>query len=103
MTSLRYLTADVALTLDDDAVLEAAASTRQAEHADVLAEVEQLLAWCRARHPHGHAPREEGGDWHHELQVVIEPGGWHRVHLTLTGNAAFIDALVQAFFALQGD
>lgn len=103
MPVLRYLTADVALTLDGDTVLEAAASTRAAEHAAVLAEVAVLLAWCHAQQAQGHGPRDEGGLWHHDLQAVAEPGGWHSVALTVIGDAAFIEALLQAHFAAAPD
>jgi hypothetical protein len=103
MPPLRYLTADLALTDDGDAVLEAAASTRADNHATVMAEVAALLAWCEARHPGAQGPREEGGLWHHALQMLHEPGGWHSVHLTIAGEAGFIEALLQAHFPTSPD
>ncbi|KPF48444.1 hypothetical protein IP87_13935 [beta proteobacterium AAP121] len=103
MPTLRYLTADTALTLDGDTVLEAAASTREAEHAAVRAEVARVLAWCHAQQPQGHGPRDEGGRWHHDLHTGTEPGGWHSVHLTITGDPGFIEALLQAFFPTDTD
>lgn len=101
MPALQLLTADLALTADGDAVLEAAASTR-AEAPETaraaMAEVATLLAWCHAQHPGGHGPREEGGLWHHALHTTQDADGWHSLHLTIVGDAAFMAALVQAHF-----
>jgi hypothetical protein len=36
-------------------------------------------------------------DWDHDLQVIVEEGGWHAVTLTLTGTARFAEAFVAAF------
>jgi hypothetical protein len=43
MPPLRYLSVQLALTADGDAVLQAAASTRASEHAAVMGEVAALL------------------------------------------------------------
>ncbi len=98
MPRLRYLTADLALAADDQAVLEAVASTSAAQHPAVLAEVDQLLAWCHQRHPDTQGPLDEGGDWQHDLQVTHEADGWHSVSLTLTARSALVDDLMQTFF-----
>lgn len=98
MPALQFLTADLDLTGDGDAVLEAAASTRAEMHPAVMAEVATLLAWCHAQQPGAHGPREEGGLWHHALHTAEENGGWHSVHLTVVGEAGFIEALVQTHF-----
>jgi hypothetical protein len=103
MPPLRYLTAELALTGDGDAVLEAAASTRASEHAAVMGEVAALLAWCEARHPAAQGPREEGGLWHHALHTLQEPGGWHSVNLTIAGDAGFIEALMRTHFPPEAD
>ena len=81
------------------ATLEAMASTRAAQHAAVMAEVQQVLDWAWQHFPHSHGPADAGMDWDDDLQVSIEPGGWHAVTLTLTGSKTF----VEAFTAMFGD
>jgi hypothetical protein len=72
--------------------LDAMASTAAAQHTAVLAEAEVVLAWCRSEFPHTHGAVEDGMDWDHDLQVVVEAGGWHTVTLTLTGSERFVAA-----------
>ena len=98
MTPCRFLTAEVADSGDGGAVLEAAASTRAAQHADVMAEVCALLSWCERRHPHDEGPRDDGHAWHHDLQVTVEEGGWHGVTLAIAGSTTFVEELVAVFF-----
>jgi len=102
MPACRFLTADLADTTDGDAVLELSASTRAAHHAEVMAEVQQVLAWCEARRPGDHGPRDEGHAWHHDLQTVVEDGGWHTVALTIIADPAWVQALAEAFFPDSG-
>lgn len=92
-----YLT--FALDEVDDGVstLEAMASTRAAQHAAVMAEVQQVLGWAWRRFPDAHGPIDDGMDWDHDLQVSLEAGGWHRVTLTLTGTAHFVAEFLSAF------
>lgn len=68
------------------------ASTRAAQHAAVMAEVEQVLAWAWREFPDRHGPVEDGMAWDHELVVRNEDGGWCTVTLTLTGDASFVEA-----------
>lgn len=77
--------------------VEALASTRADRHAAVLQEVDTVLAWAWAQFPHTHGPIEDGNDWDHDLQVVLEQGSWHAVSLTLTGTPPFVEALLAAF------
>lgn len=108
-TPCRFLTADLADTADGDAVLELSASIRPAraardeavrlaEVAAVRDEVQRVLAWCEARHPGDHGPREDGHAWYHDLQVADEAGGWHTVSLTIIGDGGLIAALAARFF-----
>lgn len=102
MPALRYLTCDHAETTDGDAVLEISASTRAAQQAAVLAEVQQVLAWCEAQRPGDQGPREEGHAWQHDLLVLPEDGGWHSVALTIRADEALAQALATAFFPDAG-
>ncbi len=91
------LTVDFSETLDGTCTLEALASTRPAQHGQALAEAQCLLDWAWQLFPDSHGPLDEGHDWHHDLQVSQEPDGWQQVALTLTGRAAFMEALRSAF------
>lgn len=88
----------------DDGVstLEAMASTPQALHVEVMAEVDGVLSWAREQFPHGHGPVDEGHDWDHDLQVSVESGHWHVVTLTLSASSRFAEAFHEAFGAADG-
>mmetsp|Transcript_5373 Transcript_5373/g.20437 ORF Transcript_5373/g.20437 Transcript_5373/m.20437 type:complete len:80 (+) Transcript_5373:1-240(+) len=73
------------------------ASTTAAQHAEVLAEADAVLGWCRRAFPHSEGPVEDGFDWDHELQRTTEAGGWCTLTLTLTGSARFVAAFQAAF------
>ena len=98
---VRFAVDYLAFDLSDDAegvtTLDAMASTRAEQHPAVMAEVKQVLDWAWSRFPHGHGPVDDGMDWDHDLQVSIEPGGWHTVSLTLTGSARFVAEFFDAF------
>lgn len=94
---MHYLSFDTSDSTDGVHTLEAIASTRAAQHAAVMAEVQQVLDWAWRHCPHGHGPVEEGHAWDHDLSVVQEPGGWVAVSLTLTGTEDFAQALLAAF------
>jgi hypothetical protein len=103
---VNYLTMDLSDGSDGVSTLEAMASTPAAQHAAVLAEVQQLLDWAWQHFGHRHGPVEDGMDWDHDLQVAVEAGqpgqvgqagDWHAVTLTLTGSPAFVDAFVERF------
>lgn len=77
--------------------LEALASTGAEHHAAVMEEAQAVLAWAWRHFPDTHGPVEEGHDWDHDLQVVVEDGRWHAVSLTFTGTPRFVDELLAAF------
>lgn len=93
-----YLSFDLSEDTEGVTTLEALASTSEEQHGAVMAEVQQVLDWARRSFPHTHGPVDEGMDWDHDLQVNVEPGGWHAVTLTLTGSQRF----VEEFFARFG-
>jgi hypothetical protein len=95
---MRRLTFDLTDSSDDILTLEAMASTREAEHAAVMAEVEQVLAWAQAEFGGRQGPVEDGNAWDHELLVQHEEGGWVTVTLTISASAEFAEAF-QARFA----
>lgn len=94
---MRYLSFDLSDNDDGVTTLEAMASTPAAEHAQALAEAQQVLDWAWQQFPHTHGPADEGMDWDHDLQVHVEGGHWHVVALTLTGSARFVEAFVARF------
>ncbi len=97
-STMRYITFDLTDGSDDILTLEAMASTRQTEHAAVMAEVEQVLAWAHAEFAGRQGPVEDGNAWDHELLVQHEAGGWVTVTLTFSASAEFAEAF-QAKFA----
>lgn len=62
-----------------------------------MVEVQQALDWAWARFPDAHGPVDEGMTWDHDLQVIVDTGGWHTVTLTLTDTAAFVEDFIEAF------
>jgi hypothetical protein len=94
---MRYLTFDLTESSDDILTLEAMASTREAEHAAVMAEVVQVLAWARVEFGGRQGPVEDGNAWDHELLVQHEAGGWITVTLTFSASPEFAEALQAAF------
>lgn len=93
-----YLSFDLSEDTEGVTTLEALASTSKEQHGAVMAEVQQVLDWAWRSFPHTHGPVDEGMDWDHDLQVSVEPGGWHAVTPTLTGSQRF----VEEFFARFG-
>ena len=100
--SLHYLSFERSEGAEGVTTLEAMASTRAAQHAAVLAEVQQVLDWAWQGFAHNHGPADDGGDWDHHLHVHVEDGHWHVVTLTLTASAAFVDAFQAAFGIDEG-
>jgi hypothetical protein len=94
---MNYLAFDHSEGDDGVTTIEALAATSAEQHAAVLAEVQQVLDWAWRQFPHSHGPADAGMDWDDDLQVAIEPGGWHAVTLTLTGSPAFVEAFLAAF------
>jgi hypothetical protein len=94
---VNYLTFELSEGADGVTTLEAMASTSAERHAAVMAEAQQVLDWAWQRFPHTHGPADEGGDWDHDLQAIIEDGAWHTVTLTLTGTQHFVEDFLAVF------
>ncbi len=94
---LRYLHFEASEDADGVLTLEAMAATPAAQHAAVLAEVQQVLHWAWQQFPHSHGPLDDGMDWQHDLQVALEGGHWHAVTLTLAASPRFAEAFWAAF------
>ena len=97
-----YLTFQLDEAGEGVAALEAMASTQAGHHAAVMAEVELVLAWCWQQFAHSHGPVDDGQDWHHELRVVDEAGGWRTVTLSIAASPRFTAAF-EARFGPLGD
>jgi len=94
---MRYLSFELTEGSDDIFTLDAMASTREAEHAAVMAEAEQVLAWVHAEFGGRRGPVEEGNAWDHELLVQHEAGQWITVTLTFSASPEFVDAFLPVF------
>ncbi len=94
---MKYLGFELSEGDEGVATLEAMASTQAEHHSAVLAEAQQVLDWARQRFPHTHGPVEEGNDWHDDLQVQAEQGGWFTVTLTLVASPRFAEAFFETF------
>jgi len=94
---VNYLDFELSEGSDGVATLEAMAATSAEEHAAVMAEVQQVLAWAWTHFPHSHGPADDGMDWDHELQLSVEGGHWHAVTLTLTASPRFVEAFLVVF------
>lgn len=96
---MRHLTFDLTDSSDDILTLEAMVSTREAEHAAVMAEVAQVPAWAQAEFGGRQGPVEDGPSWDHELLVQHEAGGWvtatllsaHRLSLPMRFRQCFVN------------
>jgi hypothetical protein len=96
-TAPHLLTLDISDNDEGIVTIEALASTPAARHAEALAEAQAMLDWAWRAFAHTHGPADDGGEWDHDLQVHVEPGGWHAVTLTLTGTPEFARAFLAAF------
>ena len=94
---MRHLIFDRTESSDDILTLEAMASTREAEHPAVMAEVAELLAWAHAEFGGRQGPVEDGHAWDHELLVQREAGGWVTVTLTFSASAELAEAFQARF------
>jgi len=117
--ALDYLDFEYSEDEDGNGTWDAMASVADSRWSTLLAEVQHVLQW--ASHDFGgrRAPLDEGGDWDYDLSAqdddngralrirfssktgveaeTPQAGGYTTLTLTLTGNAAFGDALRQAF------
>ncbi|MDC2857287.1 MULTISPECIES: hypothetical protein [unclassified Delftia] len=115
---LDYLDFDYSEDDEGTGCWDAMASVPAARVPALAAEVEQLLAWAHRRFRGRRGPIEEGGDWDYELQAQDDGGqplawrfdaatarlqsvaagdGRTTVNLSISGSAAFGEALRQAF------
>jgi hypothetical protein len=94
---MHYLNFEFAEVGDGVTALEAMASTQADRHAAVMAEVQQVMDWAWQTFGHAHGPVDEGHDWDHDLQVLVEDGCWHRVTLSLSASDRFVAAFVAVF------
>lgn len=94
---MRYLAFDLSDNADGVLTLEAMASTGAQAHAQVMDEVDEVLAWAERHFPHTRGAADDGMDWDHDLQVTEEDGGWHTVTLTLSASPAFAQAFLERF------
>lgn len=123
MTLLRWLDFDTSHGDDGTTTFDALASVRPADRDALGAEITRVLDWAHRTFPGARGPVEEGGDWDFDLQLVESAGTaalhydtgarcvvWQgepaapprtTVALTLSGTAAFGDAL-RAAFGLDG-
>ncbi|HEY0953487.1 MAG TPA: hypothetical protein VGE36_01925 [Roseateles sp.] len=100
---MRYLAFDLTDSSDDILTLEAMSSTREAEHAAVMTEVQQVLAWAQAEFGGRQGPVEDGNVWDHELLIQNEAGGWITVTLTFSASPEFAEAFQAAFADPEDD
>ena len=118
--NLNYLDFDYSEDADGVGPLDAMASVQPAQIPALHAEIVAVLAWAHRHWPGACAPLEDGGEWHYDLhgtQEVSTPlvlrfdetaGQLHAaagspalprttITLTVSGSAAFCDALREAF------
>lgn len=96
---MAYLSFEISEGDDGVTTLDAMASTPAAQHAAVMAEVQQVLDWAWRHFPHAHGPVDEGQDWDHQLHIQVEEGGWHTVSLTLTASPRVVEDFLAVFGA----
>jgi len=94
---MHYLRFDVSDNADGVITLEALASTSADRHPAVLDDVRRVLDWAWRHFPQTHGRAEDGMDWDHDLQDIVEPGGWHAVTLTLSASERFAQAFLAEF------
>lgn len=100
---MRLLTFDTTDSSDEILTLEAMASTREAGHAAVMKEVEEVIAWAQDAFGGRQGPLEDGYAWDHELLVQREAGGWVTVTLTFSASAEFAEAFRAVFVSTEGE
>lgn len=118
--ALNYLDFEYSEDEDGNGTWDAMASVPDHRWNALLDEVRQVLHWASQSFRGRQAPLDEGGDWDFDLSTqdddngrplrihwshasqaleadTPQPGGYTTLTLTLTGNAAFGDALRQTF------
>ncbi|KRD50312.1 hypothetical protein ASE52_08870 [Acidovorax sp. Root275] len=118
--NLNYLDFDYSEDADGVGTFDAMASVSSAQIPALHAEISAMLAWAHQHFPDVRGPSEDGGEWQYDLQGAQEvrtplvltfdesAGQLHAaagspspprttITLTVSGNAAFCDALRDAF------
>lgn len=118
--ALDYLDFDYSEDEEGNGTWDAMASVSDTRWKALLDEVRQVLQWASRDFGGRQAPLDEGGDWDYELSAQDDDhgqalrirwdtasaridasnpqaGGYTTLTLTLSGNAAFGDALREAF------
>lgn len=118
--ALDYLDFEYSEDEDGNGTWDAMASVADSRWQALLAEVRHVLQWASQDFRGRRAPLDEGGDWDYDLSAqdddngralhlrwnassaqldapTPQTGGYLTLTLTLTGNAAFGDALRQKF------
>ncbi len=94
---MHCLTFDFSDDGDGLTTIEAMASTPAAGHAEVMSAVQRIVDWSWQHFPHTHGSADDGADWDHDLQVLVDGDHWHAVTLTLTASARFAEAFLAEF------
>ena len=97
MTELRYLDFDYSEDTEGNGTFDAMASTAPEKTHEVLAEVEQILAWAQATFPDGRGALDDGAVWDCDLQQTRETPRFDTVTFSLSGTADFCAALRERF------
>lgn len=120
MPALQYLEFDYSEDAEGTGTWDAIASVTAAHLPPLQDEIVQVLAWATAEFPGQRGPIEEGGVWDYDLHsepedaplqtlnfdaatrqllpaVAVQAGSRHTITLSLSGNAAFGQALNVAF------
>ena len=118
--ALDYLDFEYSEDEDSNGTWDAMASVADHRWGALLAEVHDVLRWASQEFHGRRGPLDEGGDWDYDLSAqdddngralkirwsastagidaeAPQPGCYTTLTLTLTGNAAFGDALRQKF------
>ncbi len=97
MTELRYLDFDYSEDTEGHGTFDAMASTAPETTHEVLAEIEQVLAWANATFPDARGALDDGATWDFDLQQTRADPRFDTVTFSLGGTADFCAALREQF------
>jgi len=97
--SLQFLDFDYSDDGQGGGSFDAMASVRQAQLAEVRAEIAEVLEWAAIAFAGQRAPLDEGGAWDVDLQERTDGASppWHVLTLSISGSASFCAAFMQHF------
>ncbi len=98
--TLRYLDFDYSEDTEGHGSFDAMASTTPDKTPEVLAEIAQVMAWAEAMFPDARGALDDGATWDCDVQQTNEHPRFDTVTFSLSGTAAFCEAL-RAQFALD--